>query len=87
MRTTLDLDDDLHARLKALAARTGRPMTRVLEDAIRGFLEDVEAKRATAPPPSFPSFDGGAEPGVRPGVDLDDNAGLLDLMDEPGAAA
>ena len=88
MRTTLDLDDELHARLKALAARAGRPLTRVLEDAIRGFLDDVESQPGTAPP-TFPSFAGGTAPGLMPGVDLDDTAALTDLMDadDAGAAA
>lgn len=80
MRTTLNLDDELHARLKQLSASSGRTLTEVLEDAIRGHLEDVAAA-ADQEPPTLPAFDGGARPGVRAGVDLDDTKALLDLMD------
>lgn len=82
MRTTLNLDDDLHARLKELAARSGRTVTELLEDAIRGLLQDV-GEAATTPPPTFPVFDGGSQPGIRVGIDLDDTAALLDLLDDP----
>lgn len=82
MRTTLTIDDDLHADLKRLAVSTGRTLTDVLEDAIRSLLDDVGTAAAQAPP-VFPAFDGGRRPGIRPGVDLDDNAALLDLMDGP----
>jgi len=80
MRTTLNLDDELHAQLKQLAAASGRTLTEVLEDAVRGHLEDIAAV-ADQKPPTVPTFDGGDRPGLRVGVDLDDNAALLDLMD------
>jgi hypothetical protein len=38
MRTTLDIDDTLHRRAKELAARTGRSLTSVIEDALRDAL-------------------------------------------------
>lgn len=87
MRTTLNIDDELHARLKQLAASSGRTLTEVLEDAIRGHLQDVAAATDEAPP-AFPVFDGGNRPGVLAGVDLDDNAAVLDLLDgDSGAPA
>lgn len=86
MRTTLNLDDELHARLKRLAAATGRTLTELLEDAIRGLLNDLDAA-AAEPPPVLPTFDGGDRPGLVPGVNLDDNASLQDLMDRPDGAA
>jgi hypothetical protein len=80
MRTTLDIDDTLHRRAKELAARTGRSLTSVIEDALRQALRDAErtSRRAPALPTSRPPGDAW---GVRPGVDLDDSAALRDLMD------
>lgn len=76
MRTTINLDDHLLADLKQHAAKTGKTMTSIIEDAIRRAL--VPEK-----PPSRKKIRlttvGGK--GVRPGVDLDDSASLLDLMD------
>jgi len=76
MRTTVRLDDDLLRRTKALAAQTGRTLTAVIEDALREAIARQRRRRAR-PRPALPTFKGR---GVRPGVDLDDSAGLLDTM-------
>jgi Ribbon-helix-helix protein, copG family len=81
MRTTIRLDDELLRDAKEHAARTGRTLTAVIEDALRLALH------RTAPPRrrrvELPTFKGGN--GLQPGVDLDDSAALLDLMEnEPG---
>lgn len=76
MRTTVRLDDDLLRQTKTLAARTGRTLTAVIEDALRETL----ARHGSHPRPArvtLPTFKG---KGLRPGVDLDDTAGLLDVM-------
>jgi hypothetical protein len=80
MRTTIRLDDGLLAQAKQIAAETGRTLTRVIEDALRQSF----ARRHGPPPerPELPTFCGG---GVLPGVDLDDTASLLDLMEGPPA--
>jgi hypothetical protein len=77
MRTTVRLDENLLRQTKALAARTGRTLTAVIEDALR---ETLVRQRIRRPPPrqTLPTFKGR---GLRPGVDLDDSAGLLDLME------
>jgi hypothetical protein len=86
MRTTINLDDDLLAEAKQVAMRTGRTLAAVVEDALRESLHRRHhtARRAV----SLPVF---GEGGVQPGVDLDDGAALLDLMErddpEPGDAA
>ena len=81
MRTTISLDDALLAEAKQTAARTGRSLTAVIEDALRSSLTPrATPKRAR---PALPSFRGD---GLQPGVDLDDSAALLDLLDEPRAA-
>jgi hypothetical protein len=78
MRTTIRLDDQLFAELKKTAAAEGRPLAAVIEDALRESL----ARRRAQPervPVKLPSFRGG---GLMPGVDLDSNAALLELMDQ-----
>lgn len=77
MRTTIRLDDELLARAKALAARTGRTLTAVIEDALRAALAQARP-RARAERVELPTYGSG---GARPGVDLDDTASLLDLME------
>lgn len=76
MRTTIRLDDDLLARAKQLAARSGRTLTAVVEDALRLLM----ARRAEGPSArvELPTFCGD---GLQPGVDLDDTAGLIDHME------
>jgi hypothetical protein len=76
MRTTIRLDDELLAEAKALAARTGRTLTRVIEDALRHSL--AQRSDSVDRQVRLPTFGGR---GVRPGVDLDDSAGLLDVME------
>ena len=77
MRTTIRLDDELLTRTKELAARTGRSLTGVIEDALRELLAR-RSPPAERPPVRLPTFAG---KGLQPGVDLDDSAALLDLMD------
>ncbi len=77
MRTTVRLDDDLLRQAKALAARTGRTLTAVIEDGLREALAR-HRRRQERPPVALPTFKG---KGLRPGVDLDDTAGLLDILD------
>lgn len=76
-RTTIRLDDELFAQAKALAARTGRTLTGVIEDGLRLLLRRPPAARGE-PPARLPSFGDG---GLQPGVDLDDSAALLDAME------
>lgn len=78
MRTTVRLDEHLLAEAKQRAARTGRTLTAVIEDALRQALTDAKRSKKSAPA-RFPTFRGD---GLQPGVDLDDTAALLALMDE-----
>jgi hypothetical protein len=77
MRTTIRLDDDLLAAAKRRAVERGTTLTAVIEDALRESLarrpEAGERERI-----ELLTFRGG---GVQPGVDLDDSAGLRDIMD------
>ena len=82
MRTTIRIDDDLLAEAKERAARTGRTLTAVIEDALRESFarqRTPHPERHIALPTYRPS-----RPGLQPGVDLDDSAALLDLMEGRG---
>ena len=78
MRTTVDINDDLFRRAKEAAARTNRPLREVIEDALRESLHRQtrpKGKASTRLPVSK------QPPGLRPGVDLDNSASLLDIME------
>lgn len=77
MRTTIRIDDELLAEAKAHAARSGRTLAAVVEDALRTALarRDQHRQRDRV---ELPTFAGGRP---RAGVDLDDSAVLLDLME------
>ena len=78
MRTTIRLDDQLLKETKVAAAESGRTFTYAVETALREWLA-----RLKAPPRREPikliTFSGD----LQPGVDLDDSAGLLELMEGP----
>lgn len=78
VRTTLRLDDRLLREAKKTAAETHRTLTAVFEDALRQALEKRK-HAAKRPRVELPVFRGGR--GLRPGVNLDSNAQLLDLME------
>ncbi len=80
MRTTIRLDDRLLAEAKRHAAETGRTLTGLIEDALREVLARRHQRRAKEPVKL--TTVGGT--GTQPGVDLDDGAALLDLMDRGG---
>jgi hypothetical protein len=76
MRTTVRLDEHLLQQAKQHAVASGKTLTAVLEQALRESLARRPAA-ARAEPVRLNTFRGG---GVRPGVDLDDSASLLDVM-------
>ena len=82
MRTTIRLDDALLAAAKQEASRSGRTLTAVIEDALRQALAQRDGGRGE---PVELITCGGS--GLQPGVDLDDSAALLDLMDGGGDPA
>jgi hypothetical protein len=81
LRTTIRIDDRLLSEVKQLAARTGRTLTAVIEDSLREMLARRE-HRGDRSRARLPTFRGD---GLRPGVDLDDSAALLDVMEGPSA--
>jgi hypothetical protein len=77
VRTTIRIDERLYRQVKARAAEQGRTVGQLIEDAVR---EAVRPRpRSTQALPPLPVFGGS---GTLPGVDLSDNAALLDLMEE-----
>jgi hypothetical protein len=80
MRTTIRLEEALLRRAKSMAAASGRSLNDFIADAVRAAVTPRAGRDAG---PVIPVFKGGS---LLPGVDLDDSAGLLDLMDRPYAA-
>ena len=77
MRTTIRLDDQLLKKTKQLAAKTGKTLTAVIEDALRETLAR-QKENDQREPVKLPIFQG---QGLQAGVDLDDSAALLELME------
>lgn len=83
MRTTITIDEVLLAEAKELAARERRSMSDIVDEGLR--LVIAQRKEAAEQAPiTLPTVGGG---GVLPGVDLDDSAALLDLMDRNDSGA
>lgn len=79
MRTTVYLPDDLLKKAKRQAAESRCTLTAVIEDALReAFARRIQKVRGK--PVHLTTFGGG---GLQPGVDLDDTASLIDLMEAP----
>ena len=77
MRTTVRIDDGLYREVKARAARSGRTVGELIEDALRASLHAAPA--AGTPLRPLPVFGGS---GVMPGVDLTSNASIRGAMEE-----
>ena len=77
MRTTIRLDDQLLKEAKQLAIDMDQTLTAVIEDALRERLARQNQPKLRQPV-RLTVFAG---QGVQPGVDLDDSAALLDLME------
>lgn len=78
MRITIRLDDALLRQAKKLAAETGRSVTAVFEDALRETLSPRKIVSAQTEKFSLPTFKG---LGLRPGIDLESSAELLDILE------
>jgi len=76
------IDDDLLQEAKAVALASGRTLTDLVEEALREKLARRREGRARTREP-MPTFKG---TGVFPGVDRNDSAALLDLMERSDAA-
>jgi hypothetical protein len=79
MRTTLLLDDEVHRQAKQASARLGIPLTRFIEEAIRLRISTEAALRAE-PVRKLPVCR--SKGGLQPGIDLDNAAELLNILDQ-----
>ena len=82
MRTTIYIPDDLLAAVKKVAAGSQRTLTAVIEDSLRETLAR-RSRRNRSDVIRLTTF---GKSGPKPGVDLDDTAALVDLMEESGAS-
>jgi len=74
MKTTLNLNDDLFAAAKHLAAERGRTFTSVVEEALRLLLN--------RPPPPPYKLEFPVTHGTRPpSIDIDSNAAIDEYFD------
>ena len=76
VKTTINLPDELYGEVRRRAADEGRTVTSFLEQALRDALARHEAGEKS--PLLIDPFVGD---GVLPGVDLNNSAALLDLME------
>jgi len=89
-RTTLNIDEELLAAYRRLAARTRSSLSHVIQDALREALtlrQDREAltlrqDREARPPIRLSALSQGG--GLVPGVDLSNHAALTELLEQPG---
>jgi hypothetical protein len=79
MRTTVRLDEKLLKEAKRQAAESGMTLTAIIEESLR---ERLARKQAGAKPRKPVRLRVAGKGGVRPGVDLDDTASLIDLMED-----
>lgn len=79
MRTTVNIDDQLLGEAKVIAARSHRSLGSVLEDALRAYIEERQ-HRDDAGDYQLPDFVP-SEPGLQPGVDLEDREQIAALLD------
>ena len=78
MRTTLTLDDDVAAKVKALCRRTGESFRLVLNRMLRAGLAGRKDQR-----PKEPFRIQARRLDLRPGVQLDNVAELIEQLDGP----
>lgn len=75
MRTTLDINDDLYREAKLKAAAEGTTLTRIVEEAIRQYLQPPKPKQPY-------KFQWKTERGrLLPGINVDDRASVYELME------
>ena len=75
MRTTIRLADDLLVQAKKTAVERGMTLTALIDTALR---KEIAPSNVVRTPIRLPTYGRG---GTLPGVDLDDSAGLLEVME------
>jgi hypothetical protein len=80
VQTTIQLDDDLLAEATKLAREKGCDLSHFIEETLRDKIAPV---LPAGPPAPFRLTTVGGD-GVRPGIDLDNSAALLSMMEQGG---
>ena len=80
MRTTVSIHDALLRLAREASVRRGCSLSEVVEDALREALASRPKQGRTDSRRDWKTFRGS---GLRPGVDLDGSAALLEVMEEP----
>ena len=75
MRTSVDIDDQLLLHAKRQAIQQGCTLKQILEDALRDSFSHQSPPHE---PVSLETFSGA---GLKPGINLDNNRSLNDVMD------
>jgi len=78
MRTTVRLNDALLNQAEREAAKRHETLSALIEQGLRLLLAQTHSRRKKRPRVALPTSGRG---GLRPGVDLDNNAAVLDLME------
>jgi len=76
MRTTIDIDEQLLIYVKQKAAENNSSLKNIIEDALRDFFSKHNVHRNDI---KLETFSG---KGLKPGVDLNNNQSLNDIMDD-----
>lgn len=79
MKTTLDLNDELLIKAKAVSARERKSLTALIEEGLRLRLRGQSPGRRT-PPAALPVYRGRG--GLRDGIDPSSNRSMLDAADD-----
>lgn len=80
VKTTLDLDDELLARAKALAARERTSLTALIEEGLRLRLRSRRRAPGRTPAPLIAIYPG--QGGLAPNVDPLSNRSLLEAAED-----
>lgn len=84
MRALLEIDEKLLAAAEREATRRGQTLSALVEMALSSLVAPTpRMERRPQERVALPTFRG---KGLRPGVNLDDSAALLELMESPHAA-
>ncbi|MGB7413902.1 MAG: DUF6364 family protein [Thermosynechococcaceae cyanobacterium] len=78
MRTTVRINDQLLTAAKQYAAQSGHTLASLIEDALR----EVLSRQQQSPQRSRVKLKIVGGRGTRPGIDLNDSALLLELMEQ-----
>ncbi len=79
MRTTIRINDELLRQAKQQAARDGTTLTAIIEESLREKLSRDTQPLTHRGNTRLPTSGSG---GLQPGIDLDDSAALLDMLDK-----